>query len=67
MPFWLSPAPEEFQRRIDLALEGLPGQKAIADDIFIFGSGDTDEEAFKDHDWNLREVCSAAASGKASS
>ena len=56
MPFGLSPAPEEFQRRIDLALEGLPGQKAIADDILVFGSGDTDEEALKDHDRNLRGV-----------
>ena len=50
MPFGLSPAPEEFQRRIDIALEGLSAQKAIADDIMVFGSGDTDEEAFRDHD-----------------
>lgn len=56
MPFGLSPAPEEFQRRIDIALEGLPGQKAIADDILVFGSGDTDEEAFRDHDRHLKEV-----------
>ena len=56
MPFGLSPAPEEFQRRIDLALEGLPGQKVIADDILVFGSGDTDQEALKDYDRNLREV-----------
>ena len=40
MPFGLSPAPEEFQRRIYIALEGLSGQKAIADDILVFGSGD---------------------------
>ena len=53
MPFELSPALEEFQRRIDVAHEGLPGQKAIADDILAFGSGDTDEEAFEDHDGNL--------------
>ena len=56
MPFGLAPAPEEFQRRIDIALEGLPGQKARADDILVFGSGDTDEEAFEEHDRNLREV-----------
>ena len=56
MPFGLSPAPEEFQRRIDIALEGLPGQKAIADDILVFGSGDTDEEAFRDHDRHLNGV-----------
>ena len=56
MPFGVSPAPEEFQRRIDIALEGLPGQKAIADDILIFGAGDTDQEALDDHDRNLKEV-----------
>jgi len=54
--FGVSPAPEEFQKRIDIALEGLPGQKAIADDILVFGAEDTDEEALKDHDQNLREV-----------
>ena len=56
MPFSVSPAPEEFQRGIDIAFEGLPGQKAIADDILVFGAGDTDEETLKDHDRNLREV-----------
>ena len=35
MPFRVSPAPEEFQRRIDIALEGFPGQKTIADDILM--------------------------------
>ena len=49
MPFGLSPALEEFQRRIDVATR----QKAIADDILVFGSGETDEEAFEDHDGNL--------------
>ena len=57
-PFGVSPAPEEFQRRIDIALEGLPGQKAIADDILVFGAGDADEEALKDNDRNLQEVFS---------
>ena len=56
MPFGLSPAPEEFQRRIYLAHEGLLGQKAIADDILVFGSWDTDEEAFEGKDGNLRKV-----------
>ena len=35
LPFGVSPAPEEFQRRIDIAFEGLPGQKAMADDIRV--------------------------------
>ena len=49
VPFGVSPAPEEFQRRVNVALEGLEGQKAIADDILVFGSGDTEEEALFNH------------------
>ena len=56
LPFGVSPAPEEFQRRMDIALEGLEGQKAIADDILVFGSGTTDEEAQIDHDKKLLAV-----------
>ncbi len=54
MPFGLSPAPEEFQRRVNDILLGLPGIKVIADDILVFGCGQTDEEAYQDHDKSLR-------------
>ena len=37
MPFELSPAPEEFQKGINVALEGLQGKKAIADGLWIRG------------------------------
>ena len=53
MPFGISPAPEEFQRRLDQALEGLNGCMAIADDILVFGCGANDDEAVKDHYENL--------------
>ena len=53
MPFGVSPAPEEFQRRLDQALAGLNGCKAIADDILVFGCGATDDEAVRDHDKKL--------------
>ena len=53
MPFGISVAPEEFQRRIDENLEGLEGVKAIADDILIWGGGDTTEEATANHDKRL--------------
>ena len=43
MPFGISSAPEEFQRRMHEALEGLPGVCVIADDILIYGKGDTIE------------------------
>lgn len=52
MPFCISPAPEEFQRRMDEALEGLDGTRAIHDDI-LYGWGNTDEEAVGDHNSKL--------------
>lgn len=42
-------APEEFQRRQNQAVEGLPGVRSIVDDILIYG-GDTEAEAIVDHD-----------------
>lgn len=53
MPFGISPAPEEFQRRLEYALEGLDGIKAIFDDILVFGVGETEAEALSDHDAKL--------------
>ena len=49
MPFGISVAPEEFQRRIDENLED-DGVKAIADDILIWDDGETTEEATANHD-----------------
>ncbi|XP_032241511.2 uncharacterized protein K02A2.6-like [Nematostella vectensis] len=56
MPFGIAPAPEEFQRRLVQALEGLEGVKPIFDDILIFGKGDSKEEAIRDHDAKLRSL-----------
>ncbi len=53
LPYGISSAPEEFQKRIQEVLEGLPGIANIADDMCIFGLGDTQEEADLDHDNNL--------------
>ena len=53
MPFGISPAPEEFQRYLDSALEGLEGIKAICDDILVCGVGESYEEAVQDHDNKL--------------
>ena len=53
MPIGISVAPEEFQRRIDQNLEGLERVKAIADDILVWGTGNTYEEAIADHDKRL--------------
>ena len=50
MPFGISSAPEEFQRRLDEVLEGLENIEVIADDIVVYGTGDTLEEAEASHD-----------------
>ena len=52
-PFGLSSAPEEFQRRMNEAILGLKGVTSIADDVLIYGCGETVEEAQRDHDENL--------------
>ncbi|KAK7095117.1 hypothetical protein V1264_002767 [Littorina saxatilis] len=56
MPFGISVAPEEFQRRMDEAVQGLPGVFAVHDDIIVWGKGDTDEEASVDHDRNVQSL-----------
>ena len=48
MRFGISSAPEEYQRRQDQTVEGLPGVRSIIDDILIYGEGDTEEEAIAD-------------------
>lgn len=56
LPFGVNCAPEEFQRRMHQALEGLPGTAVIADDILVYGEGENVEEAQKDHEINLRKL-----------
>ena len=50
LPFGISSAPEEFQRRVLEITEGLEGVYAIADDCLIVGQGATLEEATTNHD-----------------
>ena len=60
MPLGVSLGPEEYQRRQHEALEGLVGVVNKADEILVFGSGGSIEEAEKDHDinlWNLMLRC----------
>jgi len=56
MPFGISPAPEEFQRRLDNAFQDLDGVTPIFDDTLVFGVGNTDEEAQADHDTKLKAL-----------
>ena len=49
-------SPEIFQRKIQETLQRLKEIKVLVDDILIFGSGATTEEAMKDHNENLRKL-----------
>ena len=53
LPFGITSAPEEFQKRLIIALEGLEGVICIANDILVFGEGDDYKQAEKDHDRRL--------------
>ncbi len=53
LPYGVNCAPEEFQKRMHEALDGLPDTYCIADDILIVGLGDTREEADAAHDRNV--------------
>ena len=55
LPFGISSASEEWQRRIHMVLEGLQ-VISITDDTLIPGCGTTDMEARIDHDRNLIAV-----------
>ena len=56
MPFGISNAPEEFQRRVDEALRDLPGVFAVHDDIIVWGKGESTEKASENHDQNLKNL-----------
>ena len=50
LPFGISSAPEDFERRLTEALEGLDNVAVVADNILIFGCDDTHKDAEADHD-----------------
>jgi len=56
----VSLGPEKYQRIQHEALERLPGVMNKANDILVFGNGDSIQEAEEDHDinlWNLMLRC----------
>ena len=53
LPFSISSAPEHFQWRIHLLLEGLPGVLCIMDDIIIFGITRQDTTVYFRQCWNV--------------
>ena len=50
MPFRISSAPEELQRRLEAALHDLEGVTTVADDVLVFGQGSNEEESRRNHD-----------------
>ncbi|UYV72884.1 K02A2.6-like [Cordylochernes scorpioides] len=56
MPFGISAAPEEFQRRLHEVIEGLEGVEVIADDILFFGKGNTTEDTIRDDNIKLEQL-----------
>ncbi|XP_058827893.1 uncharacterized protein K02A2.6-like [Topomyia yanbarensis] len=49
LPFGIAPAPEIFQMRLQEVIQGLKGVECIADDLLVYGTGDSLEEALIDH------------------
>ena len=60
MPFGISSAPEEFQRRLEAALHGLEGVTTVADDVLVFGQGSNEEESRRNHDECLLKLMERA-------
>lgn len=56
LPFGVKSASEEFQMRLVEALDGIDNIAIVADDILVYGVGDTDEQAEKNHDNTLRTL-----------
>ena len=56
LPFGLAVSSEIFQKRLQMALDGLDGVICIADDILVYGIGDNHEQAVKDHDIKLHKL-----------
>lgn len=50
LPFGLSVSSEIFQKHLNQALDGLSNTLCIADDVLVYGVGDTWEEACQNHD-----------------
>ena len=60
LPFGISCAPEEFERKLHEKLDDLPGVIVLRDDILVVGHGTTPEEVERDHDENLKRLLDRA-------
>ncbi|KAK3736228.1 hypothetical protein QZH41_007340 [Actinostola sp. cb2023] len=60
MPFGVNTAPEEFECKLQEKLADLPGIEVLRDDMLVIGYGDTQEEADRNHDENLKALLNRA-------
>ncbi|XP_053692358.1 uncharacterized protein K02A2.6-like [Sabethes cyaneus] len=56
LPFGISSAPEIFQMKLQEVIQGLSGVECLADDLLVFGSGDTLKEALENHNKCLQKL-----------
>jgi hypothetical protein len=56
LPFGLAPAPEIFQRHVYDNVCDLDGVLNVADDLLVYGKGNTEAEALADHDMKLKKL-----------
>lgn len=56
LPFGIASAPEIFQLKLQQIIQDLEGVECLADDLLIYGVGDTLEEALRNHNVCLREL-----------
>ena len=64
LPFGINSAPEEFQIRLMTALEVLERIALVADDILVFGVGDTYAGAEADHDAKILALMAQSSGEK---
>ena len=60
MLFGVNTAPEEFERRLQEQLVDLPGVEVLCDDMLVIGYADTQEEAERNYDENLKALLNRA-------
>lgn len=56
VPFGISPAPEIFTKHLREILHDIPNVVSVADDILVYGKGDTMEEALMNHNDCLKKL-----------
>ncbi|XP_058810928.1 uncharacterized protein K02A2.6-like [Topomyia yanbarensis] len=56
LPFGIAPAPELFQMKLQEVIQDLEGVECIADDILVYGTGNTIDEAFANHNDSLEKL-----------